>query len=362
MKKRKIPQKNTLLVLGLCAVSLIFFGLAQILPARLPSRLLTEMIDGAEIMEHASAALRECRLAGGVPVDREADINGTGLIGLDYSSITTSIGSLPAKRTSTNPNFAGLLVFLLHKAGVKEGDCVAVGASSSFPALVVAALSACRATGINPILVCSLGASQWGANHPDFHWLKMWECLREKEIFCYDPVAWSLGGDRDMGMDMSPQGRALLQQDLERLGLRVISNPDLRQNIDERMGLLQEAAGERGIKAFINIGGSWANLGTDGSILDVKPGLSKPDTITLPAERGMIQEMAARGIPVIHCLFIRGLAREFKLPWDPEPFPKAGGGGLFRMAREQLPVYKGIILVYLLCMAFLAFFGRKSRL
>lgn len=362
MKKRIIPQKNTPLILGLCAVSLFFFALAEILPGRLPSRLLTEMFEGAKTMERAVEAVRECRLDSGVSIDLEKDINGTGLIGLDYSAITTSIGSLPAKRTSTNPNFAGMLVFLMHKAGLREGDCVAVGASSSFPSLVIAALAACRASGISPLLVCSLGASQWGANHPDFHWLNMWKCLREKEIFSVDPVAWSLGGDRDMGMDMSPEGRALLQTALEKLGSRVISNPNLRQNVSERMSLLKEAAGERGIRAFINIGGSWANLGTDESILDVRPGLSKPGTIQLPAERGMIQEMAARGIPVIHCLFIRGLASEFNLPWDPSPLPKAGEGGLFRMAREQLPLYKYIILAYLLCMGILAFFGRRPRL
>ena len=42
----------------------------------------------------------------------------TGLIGVEHSVITTSIGRLEAKRTSVNPNFAGLLVLFLNKCGV----------------------------------------------------------------------------------------------------------------------------------------------------------------------------------------------------------------------------------------------------
>jgi poly-gamma-glutamate system protein len=360
--RQVIKTKTTPFIFSLGALSLFVYIMARVLPGMLPFPLVDRMIDAARIMDQAGEAVRGCRLAAGVPLNTADDINGTGFIGLDFSSITTSLGSLPAKRTSANPNFAALLVYLLDKAGVEKGDCVAVGASSSFPALIVASLSACRALGARPLLICSLGASQWGANHPEFHWLKMWECLKEKGIFFAEPVAWSLGGDRDMGQDMDPGGRARLLSALEGRRLRMISDPDLSRNISKRMGLLRQEAGEGAIKAFINIGGSWANLGTDESVLKITPGLNLPRDIPLPERRGMIQEMAARGVPVIHCLFIRGLAREFGLPWDPSPLPEPGAGGVFRMAREERPAFTFLVLIYILAVVLMTLIWRRPRL
>jgi poly-gamma-glutamate system protein len=190
----------------------------------------------------------------------------------------------------------------------------------------------------------------------------MWECLRDKGIFVRDPAAWSLGGNRDAGEDMDPRGRALLGEALKSRGLRVIADRDLGRNTAERTAVFREAAGDKPIKVFVNIGGSWANLGTDESILKVKPGLSKPGDIFLPEDRGMIQEMAAAGIMVIHCLYIRGLVREFGLPWDPVPLPEPGEGRLYRLAREGLPAFRVMIVVYLICVVLLAMFLRRARL
>ena len=328
----------------------------------LPSFLVNRMMEAAGIMAQAGEAVLACRLSAGVPISAQDDVNGTGYIGLDSSPITTSLGSLQAKRTSTNPNFAALLVYLLHRAGVEKGDCVAVGASGSFPALIVAALSACRVLGVRPLLVCSLGASQWGANHPRFHWLNMWECLHETGLFNTEPAAWSLGGDRDTGQDMDPGGRARLQTALEGRGLKIISDPDISRNISERMRILRQEAGGEEIKAFINVGGSWANLGTDESVLKINPGLSMPRDIPVPERRGMIQEMAVRGVPVIHCLFIRGLAREFGIPWDPSPLPGPGEGGIFRMARERHPAVTYLILIYILAVVVMTLLWYRPRL
>lgn len=361
--KNKLNTKNsTPLVLILGALSLAVYLLAQLLPSFLPSDLEDRMTDAARIMVQAGEAIRQCRREAGVSLNQEGDINLTGFIGLDFSLITTSIGSLPSKRTSTNPNFGALLVYLLSKAGVEEGDSVAIGASGSFPALIVASLSACRAMGLRPLLICSLGASQWGANHPDFHLLHMWDCLKEKGLFRHDPVVWSLGGDRDIGLDMDPAGRAQLLSVLEARGVRLISNPDLAANIEERIKALETKAGGEPIKAFINVGGSWANLGTDDSILQIDPGLSFPGDIPVPEKRGMIQEAAARGIPVIHCLYISGLARKFGLPWDPSPLPEPGEGGVFRMAREERPALTSLYIFYILVVVLISVIWYRPRL
>ena len=115
----------------------------------------------------------------------------------------------------------------------------------------------------------------------------------------------------------------------EETGLPFISEPDLERNVRERLRLFETEAGEPGIQAFINIGGSYANMGTDSEILKVGPGLADFSRIPSRERRGVIFEMAARRIPVIHLLYVKGLCDRFGLPWDPSPLPKAGEAKLF---------------------------------
>ena len=76
--------------------------------------------------------------------------------------------------------------------------------------------------------------------------------------------------------------------------------------------------------AFINAGGGWANIGDHPSVLRVRPGLNVEVPLPLPSRRGVLQAMAAEGIPVIHLLDIRGLASRYGLRWDPVPNTEAG--------------------------------------
>ncbi|HSA94438.1 MAG TPA: poly-gamma-glutamate system protein, partial [Acidobacteriota bacterium] len=157
-------------------LSVAYAAFLALRPARGPI-LRDEMLQASTLMAAAEAAVRDCRVKAGVAIDPEADPNGTGLVGLETSPITTSLGNLGAKRTTTNPNFAGLVAALLAEAGVRSGDTIAVGASGSFPALIIATLSAARVMNLRVLLVTSLGASEWGANDPAFGWLDMDDCL-----------------------------------------------------------------------------------------------------------------------------------------------------------------------------------------
>ncbi len=274
-------------------------------------------------MARAEAAVRECRLARGIPIDPKTDPNDTGMIGLPTSSITTSLGSLEAKRTTTNPAFAGLLVRLIHDAGARRGDVVAVGASSSFPALVIATLAACRVLGVEPLMISSLGSSEWGANIPEFNWWDIEDCLDASGVLAVHPIAYSIGGIEDRGTDMSPAGRDLITRQASERGIKLLEEPGLEPSVAARMRLYDERAGGRPLRAFINIGGSWVNLGLDSKVLEVAPGLNMkggPHEIRgfpPPSQQGMIFAMARRGVPVIHLLYIKGLCREYGLPWDP---------------------------------------------
>lgn len=361
--RRNIPKdgagKIQRTVYFLCAFSLLSFVLASVVPFKQGEKIKKEMIRAAEIMEEALAAFRECRGEKGVTIDKENDFNETGLIGVKFSPTTTSLGSLEAKSTAANPNFAALIVYLLNRAGVRKGNIVTAGASGSFPSLIVAALSASKAMDLKLLLISSLGASQWGANNPDFHWLDMQSCLQEAGLFGAQPIAISLGGEKDTGMDMSPEGRAILLQEAEEWGGMFLEEPDLSRNVQQRMRLYEKYAGEEEIKAFINIGGSWSNLGTDSEVLKLKPGLARLRYIPPAEERGVMQEMALRRIPVVHLLHIKGLSCRYRLPWDPKPLPHPGEGRLFHLASETQPSFFCIAGGYFILLILVIVFRKK---
>ena len=103
----------------------------------------------------------------GIAVDPILDPNGSCFVGPQHSPLFTTLGQLEAKRTTLNPDLAGLMVHLLVQAGVSAGDEVAVGASGSFPGLLLATLAATEALGAEPLTILSLGASSYGATRPE---------------------------------------------------------------------------------------------------------------------------------------------------------------------------------------------------
>ncbi len=346
-------------VYAAAALSLVYLLLVRFLPVPVPA-VRAEMVDASRLMATAAAAIKDCRESRDVKVDRETDPNGTGLIGLETSAITTSAGRLEAKRTTTNPDFAGLVVFLLYEAGARRGDTVAVGASSSFPALVVATLAAAEVMGVEPLVISSLGASEFGANIPEFNWTDMEDCLRAEGVLDIRPIARAVGGDEDVGRNMSPEGRALLESRVRESGVPFIEEPDLERNVEFRMELYGEAAGTRPIKAFVNIGGSWANIGTNSEALKLRPGLTGDVFVPPPAERGVLQSMAARHVPIIHLLNVKGLCERYGLPWDPRPLPRPGEGKIFREAAARSWPGAALTAIYILAI-FLVFVTIRQR-
>lgn len=318
---------KNIIIFVLALISLLFYGSYFGLEKYYSKKHLVDPLElkAAELMAEAEKIIFRCQQEKGLqPENNIFDPNQTGLIGLEYSPITTTIGNLEAKRTTTNPNMAALLVRLLRQAGVKRADVVAVGASSSFPALILSVYCAARAMEVELLVINSLGASQWGANNPKFSWLEIEDCLRQTGLTRHRLLAISWGGEDDSGRDFPEDFKVRILQKASQLQLRILNYGSLETTVRERVSLYFQAAGNRKIKAFINIGGSLANLGTDSSVLQLRPGLTEIRKIPPALRRGVIQEMARRGIPVIHLLNIRGLAKHYGLPWDPQPLPQPG--------------------------------------
>ncbi len=284
----------------------------------------TAMVRAASRMDRAVTTIAQYCDSVGFPIDASLDTNHTCLVGPEYTPLLTTLGQLEAKRTTTNPDVAALLVHLLTRAGVSAQDTIAVGASGSFPALLIATQSAAEEMRVFPVIVLSLGASSYGATRPDFNLLDMHQLLVAQGVLGTPVAAVSLGGERDIGAEFDGSLRDDLARRVGATGIPFLHDPDLAGSVARRMEIYRGVTTEQRIGAFVNIGGSDANIGTSPMVLDVTPGLHTDLRLPPPSERGVLYEMAAQGVPVIHLLHIRGLALQHGLPWDPVPLPEPG--------------------------------------
>lgn len=303
-----------------------------------PSDFVDLQIEAARLMRDCTAAIAAQRVGLGIPIDSDLDPNRTGLIGYEFTEITTSMGLLEAKRTSTNPAFAALMVRYFHAIGLQPGDVVAVGASGSFPALILATLSAARVMDLKPVIVYSVGASSFGANIPGFTFIEMLRCCRANALLAYDIDAVSLGGDADAGLGAGfGDSVALMMRIAEGAGVPIIREERIGDSIQRRLDIFDEVAGRAGrpVGCFVNVGGNSANYGNTMASLDFPNGLvNRPPVMATHPERGLIFEYAARGVPVINLLDVRGLAVKNGLPVDPVPMPGIGEGNVYKVQRS----------------------------
>lgn len=360
---RPDPRLTARLVAA-ASVSLLAWIAADMLAPREALEWSPQMRAAAGRMHEALDIVRRHHEAAGPPLDLRRDPNRTGMIGPEYSELFTTLGQLEAKRTTTNPDMAALLAHLLDRAGVRRGDTIAVGASGSFPALLVATVAAAEAIGAHPVTILSLGASSYGATDPDFDLLDLHRLLTDDVGIGPAPAAVSLGGARDVGQDFEPATRDRLAARVGASGVPLVREPDLVRNVKRRMEIYlggpapvaatrdeRPTAGR--IAAFVNIGGAEANVGVSPTILGIRPGLV--DDLVLPpaGQRGALHEMAERGVRVIHLLNVRALTVRHGLPWDPAPLPEPGTTALRREAPAPEPALWVVAGVWLAALVIL---------
>jgi poly-gamma-glutamate system protein len=305
-------------------VSLVFYLSSEALFPADRLEWTPSMHHAARVMGEALLVVRDHCEANGIVIDTAIDPNRTGLIGPETGGLMTTVGHLAAKRTTTSPEVAGLMVHLLERAGVQPGDRVGIGCSASFPGLLIATVAAVEAKGALPVTILSLGASSYGATRPEFHLLDLHQLLLAAGVFRTPPVAVSLGGDRDMALELEPSSRDRLTAQILASGSPFILESDLEANVEKRMALYLGSRREKKLAAYVNIGGSHASFGASPFVLGLRPGLVELDG-PLPSEgRGVLVAMLEAGIPVLHLLYIKGLAMRYGMAWDPVPLPAPG--------------------------------------
>lgn len=267
-------------------------------------------------MREATAIVRAEKLAAG----RLPDPAGRGLLGEEYTSLTTTLGSLSAKRTSENPRWAGVLVERLWGAGLREGDLVAAGLSGSFPGLNLALALACQSLKLRLVAVSSVTASTFGANQAGFTWPELEVLLVRRGVLAPVSVGVAAGGSRDVAADLEPEARALAAGIAARsaaaLGARYLAPPNLEVAIEERLTLYREAAKGRRAALYANVGGTEASLGGGEAFLELSSGFVPAMPFDLTKDRGVMARMIESGVPALTLLNVRDLALRWGVPID----------------------------------------------
>lgn len=320
-----------LLVAAVLATAGVWVARTSVREGTAPRPYHDAQVEAANLMMRCTAAIREYRLSLGIPIDRDLDPNETGLIGGEFTEITTTAGNLEAKRTATNPAFAALMVKFFKEAGLEPGDVVAVGASGSFPSLILATLSAARVLGLRPITIYSIGASTYGATLPNLTFVDMLARLNEEGLIPYKLAAVSLGGDKDAGEGtLFGEGKRVMEEIAARAGVPLIREDTVSGSVRRRLEVYRKLAAGEPIRCFVNIGGATPNYGNTLTSLDFPNGLVvHPPVMSQAPDRGLIFEFAAAGVPVINLLDVRGLALKNGLPIDPVPLPPIGTGRVY---------------------------------
>jgi poly-gamma-glutamate system protein len=351
------------LLIFLAVISLTIFYLAEGSREKKQAPYWELKVRAANLAEKCQAAIRDEMSKLGIAIDYENDPNGSGLIGEQTTLITTDLGELRSKLIATNPNFAAVFVEMFQECKLKRGDRIAVGITGSLPGANIALFSACEAMGIEPVVIASVGSSTWGANHPDFTWLDMERVLHEAKLIKSRSVAASIGGGTDNGRGLSLTGRKLLLEAIKRNGVELIftgnlenimeAGGSLRENIEKRMEIYEKYAKGRSYKAYVNIGGGLASLGSSQNGKLIPSGVDFDlDNRNFPA-RGVINIMGERKIPVIHILRLSDIARKYGLPLEITPAPVVGEDPIF--FRDEYSIASTIIYAIVLIVIVVAF-------
>ncbi len=249
----------------------------------------------------------------GIVSDARTGIRHGGMLGNDWSSFTTTLGSLEAKEIAANPDFAALVVRWLDEAGIDSTDRVGVTLSGSFPSLAISAFAALHTLGIEAVVVSSVGASCYGANQPGATWLDIESWLAEDGIFDFRSALVTMGAEGDAGGGLSEEGIEEIRSAAKRNGVELYVPRSLEESIAAKMDLFEKSE----ISLLINIGGNQASLGACPHSTAIRNGYHRSIGVCRHGNRGIIQRLAEKGIPCIHILGIRDLAQKNCISVDP---------------------------------------------
>lgn len=326
-----LSRASTPALAVLAGLSLTLYAFAERSLSPVHADAFRRKAQAVRLMQRAEKAIRDEKTRRGIPVDPKNDSAGYGVIGPQFTLITTDRGSQAAKSLAAHPNFAAAVTQMMLEAGVRKGDLVAVGVTGSLPGLNLAVISACQVIGCEPIVITSVGASMFGATDPEMTWLDMERVVADRGVMNVRSTAASLGGGGDVGRGLSPAGRDLLAAAAARNAVVLLEPPTLLEAVRQRVAIYDSIAAVRGrpIRLYVNVGGGVASLGGAQNANLIPTGLTRRLAARNYPNRGVVNILAERRIPVIHLLQVEKLARQFGVLDDQGDPVKPGQGMLF---------------------------------
>ena len=344
-----LRRASTSSLVGLACLGLALYAVSERSLAPVPEESYRRKLEAVRIMQRGEAAIRAAKRERDIRIDRENDPESYGVIGPQFSLITTDRGTQAAKSLAAHPNFAAAVTRMMLEAHVGRGDLIAIGMTGSLPGLNLAVLAACKALDAKPVVVTSLGSSMFGATDPDLTWLDMETVLMTKGILPYRSGGASLGGGGDVGRGLSPAGRQLLLDAINRNHVRLLASENLLEAVRRRVEFYDTVATshEKKIKLYVNVGGGVASLGGAQNARLIPAGLTKKLSALNYPNRGVLNVLAERGIPVLQLLEVEKLAREHGVTNDSGEAARPGEGPLFVKYRYNLWIVGGAALILL---------------
>ncbi len=310
MKNLKLNIKLTI-VLGIFLIGSIIIYVQNLNPQKFAYS--ESMENAVSLTQKWFNIVREEKQKRNILSDAHSLVENNFLIGDDWSDITTTLGSLESKETSTNPDFAALVVRLLNEAKIKKGDAVGIVLSGSFPALSIAVLAAIQTMELDAIIMSSLGASTYGANQAEATWIDIEKWLRLYGDLQYSSTIISLGAGQDNGNGLTEEGKALLKTAAVRNHIDLYIPSDIEESIEYKTQIFQD----NNISILINIGGNMASLGACSHSLNIPNGLQFSTNTCSDNDRGIIVKLNENGIPFIQFLNIKELAARYGIEVSP---------------------------------------------
>ncbi|HES58825.1 MAG: poly-gamma-glutamate system protein [Calditrichaceae bacterium] len=330
-------------LLILFLISLISFILFQAGIQRKPYPDQKQMIAAARQVQLCQAEIRKVCDSLSIEVSQMQDPLQTGLIGLEFSPITTTLGNIESKQVSTNPDFAALFIRWFDQLELRKGDDVVIHASASFPALIISAICAAETYRLKPIILSSAGASSFGANRPELTWWDMESILFTKGLINHRTCFATPGGQNDNGSSLWDGGLKICVSAAERNGLNLIVPADYFQSVNMKWKFIQDNIQPA---LFINIGGNQSGMGNYPSNLSIPVGFIET-RLSTDSTAGLIQKFNNQNIPVIHLLQIRDIAAENGLGSDIASFTSVGKSDVYFFSNQSKTLTSFAILLVL---------------
>ena len=164
----------------------------------------------------------------------------------------------------------------------------------------------------------------------------------------------SYGGIDDRALGLSVEGRKLMEDTITRNACKPLKEKNYKESVDKRMAVYREHAGDKPIKAYVNVGGGASSVGSRLSKARYKAGINRKAPVGASERESVMTRFVKEGIPVIHLDRMDKIAQRYGLPVPPKAPVQPGTGKIFTsedhnkwLAAAALAVIFGALFIFI---------------